>query len=210
MARHSLLQSMMYEHLKKLKLENNFIPSRILDIGAWNGFWTNNVKHIWPDAHYTCIEAGPKHEKKLKEVSNDYHIAVLGDSNREIKMYLCEIDKGNKKKITYTKGSTIFGIFKDYEIRQMQTLDQLVGKDAQFDLIKQDVQGAEIMVMQGAPDIFKRAKYVIQEVNLYKDQNFPDLPSEKEMDDYMSMLGFKNSQTIEKKEQVDQIDKIYY
>ena len=92
----------------------------------------------------------------------------------------------------------------------MQTLDQLVGKDAQFDLIKQDVQGAEIMVMQGAPDIFKRAKYVIQEVNLYKDQNFPDLPSEKEMDDYMSMLGFKNSQTIEKKEQVDQIDKIYY
>ena len=101
MARHSLLQSMMYDHLKKLKLENNFIPSRILDIGAWNGFWTNNVKHIWPDAHYTCIEAGPKHEKKLKEVSNDYHIAVLGDSNREIKMYLREIDKGNKKKITY-------------------------------------------------------------------------------------------------------------
>ena len=32
----------------------------------------------------------------------------------------------------------------------MQTLDELVGEDAQFDLIKQDVQGAEIMVMNGA------------------------------------------------------------
>ena len=186
------------------------MPKRILDIGAWNGFWTNKVKQIWPDANYTCIEAGPKHEKKLKEITSDYHIAVLGDSNREVKMYLREIDKGSKKKITYTKGSTVFGIFKDYEIRNMQTLDQLVGKDAHFDLIKQDVQGAEIMIMQGAPDIFKRAKYVIQEVNIDKDIQFPDIPSEREMDDFMINLGFKHSKVIEKKENVEQIDKIYF
>mgnify|MGYP003141102091 FL=1 len=200
----------MYEYLKNLKLEKNFNPIKILDIGAWNGFWTKNVKEIWPDAHYTCIEAGPKHEKKLKEITSDYHIAVLGDSNRDVKMYLREIDKGSKKKVTYTKGSTLFGIFKDYEIRQMTTLDTLVGKDAQFDLIKQDVQGAEIMVMQGAPDIFTRAKYVIQEVNLFKEEKFPDMPSESEMDEYMFQLGFNNSEVIEKKENVEQIDKIYF
>ncbi len=199
---------MMYDYLRELKKE--FTPTRILDIGAWNGFWTNKVKQIWPDANYTCIEAGPKHEKKLKEITSDYHIAVLGDSNREVKMYLREIDKGSKKKITYTKGSTVFGIFKDYEIRNMQTLDQLVGKDAHFDLIKQDVQGAEIMIMQGAPDIFKRAKYVIQEVNIDKDIQFPDIPSEREMDDFMINLGFKHSKVIEKKENVEQIDKIYF
>ena len=200
----------MYEYLKNLKVEENFNPSKILDIGAWNGFWTKNVKEIWPDAHYTCIEAGPKHDKKLKEITSDYHIAVLGDSNRDVKMYLREIDKGSKKKVTYTKGSTLFGIFKDYEIRQMTTLDTLVGKDAQFDLIKQDVQGAEIMVMQGAPDIFTRAKYVIQEVNLFKDKNFPDMPSESEMDEFMFQLGFNNSEIIEQKENVEQIDKIYF
>ena len=186
------------------------MPTKILDIGAWNGFWTNNVKKIWPEAEYTCIEAGPKHEKRLKELTADYHIAVLGDSNREIKMYLREIDKGSKKKVTYTKGSTVFGIFKDFEVRQMQTLDKLVGKDAQFDLIKQDVQGAEIMVMQGAPDIFARAKYVIQEVNLYKDKKFPSMPSENDMDEYMWQLGFNNSEVIEQKVNVDQIDKIYF
>ena len=200
----------MYEYLKKLKVEKDFTPARILDIGAWNGFWTRNVKEIWPDAHYTCVEAGPKHEKKLKEITSDYHIAVLGDSNRDVKMYLREIDKGSKKKVTYTKGSTLFGIFKDYEIRQMTTLDTLVGKDAQFDLIKQDVQGAEIMVMQGAPDIFTRAKYVIQEVNLFKDKDFPDMPAESEMDEFMFRLGFNNSEIIEQKENVEQIDKIYF
>ena len=198
----------MYNYLRQLK--NEFTPTRILDIGAWNGFWTNNVKKIWPDAHYTCIEAGPKHEKKLKEVTSDYHIAVLGDSNREVNMYLREIDKGSKKKVTYTKGSTVFGIFKDFEIRQMQTLDKLVGKDAHYDLIKQDVQGAEIMVMQGAPDIFTRAKYVIQEVNLHRDEKYPEMPSENDMDEYMFQLGFNNSEVIEKKENVDQIDKIYF
>jgi|TARA_B110000444_G_scaffold251172_1_gene278640 FkbM family methyltransferase len=200
----------MYEYLKKLKAEHDFMPAKILDIGAWNGFWTNNVKEIWPEAEYTCIEAGQKHEKKLKEVTADYHIAVLGDSDRQIKMYLREIDKGNKKKVTYTKGSTVFNVFKDYEIRQMQTLDQLVGKDARYDLIKQDVQGAEIMVMNGAPDIFTRAKYVIQEVNLHKDQQFPEMPSENEMDEYMFQLGFNSSEVIEYKETADQIDKIYF
>ena len=201
---------MMYDHLKKLKEEKNFYPDRILDIGAWNGFWTNNVKQIWPDAHYTCIEAGPKHKSKLEKITDDYHIAVLGDSNREVKMYLREIQKGSRKKVTYTKGSTLFGIFKDYEIRNMQTLDEIVGKDAKYDLIKQDVQGAEIMVMQGAPDIFRRAKYVIQEVNLDKDDDFPDMPCELEMDDYMNELGFENNLIIDRKVDAGQVDKIYF
>ena len=201
---------MMYDYLKKLKTEKNFRPMKILDIGANIGFWTNSVKAIWPDAKYTCIEAGPKYEKHLKEITHNYHIAVLGDSNREVKMYLREIDKGSKKKITYTKGSTVFGIFKDHEIRQMQTLGELVGNDAQFDLIKQDVQGAEIMIMKGAPDIFARAKYVVQEVNKHKDTQFPDMPSENEMDEFMFELGFDHSEVIEQKSNVDQIDKIYF
>tara|TARA_B100001057_G_scaffold171775_1_gene172590 strand:+ start:11308 stop:11913 length:606 start_codon:yes stop_codon:yes gene_type:complete len=201
---------MMYEYLKKLKTENYFSPNKILDIGANIGFWTKKVKAIWPDAEYTCIEAGPKYEKHLKGIADKCHIAVLGDNNREIKMYLREIDKGNKKKVTYTKGSTVFGVFKNFETRQMQTLDELVGEDAQFDLIKQDVQGAEIMIMQGAPDIFTRAKYVIQEVNLYKDEQFLDMPTVNDMDEYMFQLGFNHSEVIEQKENVNQIDKIYF
>ena len=201
---------MMYEYLKKLKAESKFTPRKILDIGANIGFWTKTVKSIWPDAEYTCIEAGPKYEKHLKEIADKCHIAVLGDSNREIKMYLREIDKGNKKKVTYTKGSTVFSIFKDFETRPMQTLDELVGKDAQFDLIKQDVQGAEIMIMQGAPDIFTRAKYVIQEVNKHKDKQFPCIPCENEIDEFMFELGFDHSEVIEQKPNVDQIDKIYF
>ena len=79
-----------------------------------------------------------------------------------------------------------------------------------YDLIKQDVQGAEIMVMQGSPDIFRRAKYVIQEVNLDKDDDFPDMPCELEMDDYMNELGFDNNLIIDRKDNAGQVDKIYF
>ena len=43
---------MMYEYLKKLKADHGFMPTRILDIGAWNGFWTKNVKL----AEVACVE----------------------------------------------------------------------------------------------------------------------------------------------------------
>lgn len=200
----------MYDYLRGLKEKKNFDPEKILDIGAWNGYWTKKVQEIWPDAEYTCIEAGPKHEKSLKQITPNYHISVLGDSNKQIKMYLREISKGNKKKVTYTKGSTIFGIFKDFEVRQMRTLDELVGSDAKFDLIKQDVQGAEIMVMKGAPDIFKRATYIIQEVNLHKDEEFPQMPDESEMDEYMLSLGFNYNEIVDNHPGAEQIDKIYF
>ena len=97
-----------------------------------------------------------------------------------------------------------------YHKRPMVTLESVVGKDAQYDLIKQDVQGAELLVMQGSPKIFRRAKYVIQEVNLYKDKDFPEIPDEKEMDKYMVQLGFNNNEVIGNHEGFDQIDKIYY
>ena len=200
----------MYDFLKKLKAERNFYPKKILDIGAWNGIWTKQVRSIWPDAKFTCIEAGHKHEKHLIEIADDYHIAVLGDTNKEVKFYLLEIKKGNRTKVTYTKGSTVFGVYKDYDVRQMQTLGSVVGEDAHFDLIKQDVQGAEIMVMDGAPEIFKRARCVIQEVNLYPSNQFKDLPHEKQMDKYMRDLGFSKSEKINDHPGMDQIDKIYF
>ena len=140
----------MFEHLQKLK-DKGFNPSKILDIGAWNGVWTRCTKEIWPDAHYTCIEAGKKHEGRLKNCADECFIAVLGNENKEVNIYLREIEKHDKKKVTYTKGSNIFGKILNFpsdaqDPRQMQTLDELVGKDAQYDLIKQDVQGAELLV----------------------------------------------------------------
>ena len=99
----------MFEYLRKLK-NKGFNPSKILDIGAWNGIWTRSTKEIWPNAQYTCIEAGEKHRRRLRLCANKIYIKVLGNEHKEVKMHLRQIRKGpDATKITYTKGSNIFG-----------------------------------------------------------------------------------------------------
>ena len=197
----------MYEYLKNL----DFKPKNILDLGAWNGIWTREVKKSWPDAHYTCIEAGEKHKGRLLKCANEVFIAVLGNENKEVDMHLRKIEG---RKITYTKGSNIFGTStfpsQAVEKRKMQTLESVVGANATYDFIKQDVQGAELLVMQGSPEIFKRATYVLNEVNLYKDPEEFLIPDVKEMDLFMQSLGFTSSAVIDDHGKMDQIDKLYW
>ena len=199
----------MYQYLRE-ELQS-FTPKNILDLGAWNGIWTREVKKFWPDAHYTCIEAGEKHKGRLLKCANEVFITVLGNENKEVDMHLRKI-KGHK--ITYTKGSNIFGTStfpsQAVEKRKMQTLESVVGANATYDFIKQDVQGAELLVMQGSPEIFKRATYVLNEVNLYKDPEEFLIPDVKEMDLFMQSLGFTSSAVIDDHGKMDQIDKLYW
>ena len=178
----------MYKYLKKL----DFKPNTVLDIGAWNGFWTKNCKEFWPKAHYTCIEAGSKHKIKLKKCANEVHIAVLGNKNKKVTMYF--------NKAGYTKGASIINRTPYSEERNMKTLESLVGL-RRYDFIKQDVQGAEMLIMEGAPEIFKRATYVLNEV---------ENNDVKEMNAYMKKLGFNNSEIIADHPGHDQVDKIYW
>jgi hypothetical protein len=82
----------------------------------------------------------------------------------------------------------------------METLESLVGL-RRYDFIKQDVQGAEMLIMEGTPEIFKRATYVLNEV---------ENNDVKEMNAYMKKLGFNNSEIIADHPGHDQVDKIYW
>jgi FkbM family methyltransferase len=194
----------MYEYLKnELFLKKGYTPARVLDIGAWKGMWTEHCKTFWPDSHYTCIEAGEKHRNKLNEIANDVHIAVLGNENKKVKMYLTNT---KPHKLGYTKGSSVFPWTDKFEERDMVTLQSLVG-DAKFDFVKQDIQGAELMVMQGSPDIFKHAEYVLNEVNKEK---INDCPSLEEMNSYMESIGFNDYETIQNPANPTQLDVLYW
>jgi FkbM family methyltransferase len=196
-----------YEYLKnELFLKKNYVPARVLDIGAWNGFWTKSCKTFWPTSHYTCIEAGENHRKDLEAITEDVHIAVVGDTNKTVSMHLIETRPG---KIKYTKGSSLFSWNSKEHTRsaEMVTLKTLVGDDARFNFIKQDVQGAELMIMQGSPKIFQRADYVLNEVNTDK---IGTMPSYSEMNDYMNTLGFNLHTIIGDHGKENQVDVLYW
>lgn len=195
----------MYEYLENLG--KTYTPQKILDIGAWNGFWTENCQKFWPASHYTCIEAGQHHKQKLGLIANKVHIAVVGDENKSCDMNIMEVNNKTKK-FKYTKGSSLFPIpsgKKDH--RQMVTLKSLVG-DQKFNFIKQDVQGAEMLVMKGSPEVFKKADYVLNEVNIKKE--FFLAPDVVEMNEFMKELGFNRQETIADHPGKNQIDVLYW
>ena len=63
------------------------------------------------------------------------------------------------------------------------------------------------MIMQGSPEVFKNADYVLNEVNKEK---INDCPSLKEMTDYMNTLGFNSHETIQNPDNPTQLDVLYW
>lgn len=174
-----------------LSTHKNLINAKkILDIGANNGQFCRGIKKIFPHAHVTSIEAGGKYKDSLQECADEVHIAVLGNERKIVDMYLIETKPG---KPSYSKGSNLFGNGKHKDQRHMQLLSDVVA-DKDFDFIKQDVQGAEIMIMEGAPEIFTSADYVLNEVNLFESARGE--PNIDIMNDYMKTLGFDFHYTI--------------
>ncbi len=61
------------QHYKNIGLKFN----KVLDIGAFEGIWTNNFKNIYPNADVLMIEANEEKEEILKRIG-PYKIALLG------------------------------------------------------------------------------------------------------------------------------------
>ena len=184
-----VIDPLYYVLKEQVKEKNNFIPQKILDIGAWNGFFTRIcTMMVWTNG----VEDVDLEAKKLKDIAEQVHIEVLGDSNRDCIMYTNEIG--------YTKGASLFDKTDYADKRKMKTLETVVGKDATYDFIKSDVQGAELMIMKGSPAIFQRAQYVMLEVQLLQAE---------EIDTFMKGLGFHKSIIVPKKVYTE-MDKIYW
>ncbi|MBF0356218.1 MAG: FkbM family methyltransferase [Alphaproteobacteria bacterium] len=143
-------------------------PHRILDIGAYEGWWARLARNIFPNAHIQLFEAQYEKEAALqtvvREIGNaDLHMAVLGsDSGREVDFLIPETPYG-------TTGSSLYAERTDFKhkVRKVtiECLDDLILEPEFFDLIKLDVQGAEIDILKGAPRLLGKAQAVIAELS---------------------------------------------
>lgn len=137
-------------------------PSSILDCGAWLGHWAMETHAVWPHASIHCVEGNPACEESLTLTGFPYHIAMLGEFHTSKPYYKQEgtdIGTGNG---LYRENSQWFERCTVEEV-DIVPLESLFPEDTQFDLIKLDLQGAEIDAMLGGKDIIKRAKALLIE-----------------------------------------------
>lgn len=150
---------------KRLKFykQNGAQFKKILDVGAYNGEWKDTVQKIFPESEILMIEANKDKEVILKK-KGKYIIELLGsEDNKEVNFFKCDdnrIDTGNSVYLENTSMKFI------PEVRKTKKLSSVIDKDEKFDLIKIDVQGSEIDVIEGGKDIIKNSNFLIIEMSL--------------------------------------------
>jgi FkbM family methyltransferase len=170
-------------------------PKVVYDIGACVLHWTREAVNVWPEAQYVAFEAMPESADVFKHFNVPHCISVLSDQDgKEIIFYQNTTHPGGNS--YYRENAEInkeadqyFG--KNTERKVITSkLDTLV-KQFNFplpDLIKMDVQGAELDVLRGATETLKSCSDVILE--LQKVEYNKGAPLCKEVIDYMTFQGF--------------------
>jgi len=135
----------------------------VLDIGAHEGNWSRLFQNYFPDANILMIEANKDKEEKLKELGN-YKIALLGDIDGKEVDYYKSIDQ-------FTTGNTIYkenNIISTFvpEKAKTITLSTLLKSNKGYDLIKMDVQGSELDIINGAIPIIEDTRFLILELGI--------------------------------------------
>lgn len=175
-------------------IKKYFEPKSILDIGANVGQFYNEIKNIFPNSYYYLIEGSESCEVVLETFDVDYSICLLSDTEKEVDFYI----RKNEPRCT---GNSIYrentSFYDDDQIivekKQTKTLSNLLNNQT-FDLIKIDVQGSEIDIINGGLDIIKEAKGILMEVSLMEyNQN---APTKEFVYEYMDNLGFKPVELI--------------
>jgi FkbM family methyltransferase len=175
-------------------LKKYFTPKRVLDIGANVGQFYRECFNIFPDSYYFLIEGNDGCKESLTNLNVDYKISMLSNSVKEVDFYIRKYEPLCTGNSLYRENTSFFDD-DQIIIKKIHTekLDDLFPNDS-FDLIKIDVQGSELDIINGGINLVSKAKGVILEISLVE----YNLNSPKKDDVYnlMEYLRFKPVELI--------------
>jgi FkbM family methyltransferase len=187
--------SMPEAHIKMLKtISDSFTPKVIYDIGSNTLHWTKEAKNIWTNSEIFAFDAIQEAEELYKSKNVKYNIGVLSDlDNKIVKFYENkENPAGNSyyKEIGHPNSVNIFPE-DSYSEKIAMTLETVVKRNNFLlpDLVKIDVQGAELDILKGGQNIINNAKYLI--IELQNVEYNRGAPLENVTIDYLQSKGWE-------------------
>jgi len=161
----------MFSHEKALQrlASFGFAPKIIYDVGAFHGYWTKAAKKVFPRAQYMLFEANPDNAVKLAETGERHLIAALAAADKASRtFYLPKSAVGTGASLYREQTEHYAGDNLRAVSVTTRRLDALVADERlpMPDLIKLDVQGAELDVLAGAGDVLTHTSALIAELSL--------------------------------------------
>jgi FkbM family methyltransferase len=129
-----------------------YVPDVIYDVGGSNGTWSRHVLTVYPDSKYEIFEPQAYHNPVY-----DQYLIPFVEKNPNVRLHtnlLADFDGHARLRIIGRNGvgASILGSGECESIpTQSRRLDTMIeaGDLPAPDLIKMDIQGAELMVLKG-------------------------------------------------------------
>lgn len=174
------------ENMRRL----GFSPRTALDIGAFVGKWTAMTKEIFPGCAVCMFEPQADKQERLTAMTRSLKdvklVQTLLGETPNSSMTFYQMESGSSTVEFRNLNPNVKPI-----VLASTTLAAAVDGTlfARPDLIKIDVQGAELKVMNGGLDVIRAAQAVILELSLVEE--YKGCPLLREMVDFMAGLGFR-------------------
>lgn len=147
-----------YHHLKKILRDPLNV---VVDVGANIGQFSNAIRYWYPQANIVAIEADPHTYARLQENTGNAAVRTVN---------LAISDK--RESVEFFRGalSVTSGMIKTSDDQtcitvDADTLDSVLATVQKIDLLKIDVEGAELKVIQGAKASLRASSYLLLEVS---------------------------------------------
>lgn len=168
----------------------------ILDIGANDGWWYKQTQLQYPNAKFVLIEANPNNEPALKLLNVPYYIVCLSDTVKQVEFYITT-DSPTTTGASYYLENTEHFNESNIQILNLitNTLDSMFPTET-FDIIKLDVQGSEVDIINGGLNLIQRATEIILEVPMFNVEYNIGAPSRQMYFDVMKKAGFETYEIL--------------
>ena len=137
-------------------------PAAVFDVGANKGGTYSMFRSLFPQAPIYAFEPDPRVHAKLKDRSKGDPLAhvqqlAVSDRNEELEFHVTTASEMNSLLVP-TQGTDPAGaVLEKIKVRSV-TLDDFAAQNgiARIDLLKMDIQGAEIRALDGASGLLGR------------------------------------------------------
>ena len=150
------------------KLFRYVAPKSVLDIGANIGDFTRRLYYKFPECKVVMVEANPNCKPYLQLLEIPYDIVGLSNKEGYKDLYIEKINQIGTGASFYKENTEHYleGMYDVLRVpvATLDSKDYYNGKP--IDLIKIDVQGSELDIINGGENTLKNTGYVLLELSL--------------------------------------------